>query len=97
MGRGSSIPSHSLQFRRSLSPPTRSLLYLPLYLSVLNLFFFLFLGRAAGREQRREYMVVCSTGINYIHECVYIHVLTCSCNHSFRFCWYVLFLCSLEL
>ena len=30
MGRGSSIPSHSLQFRRSLSPPTRSLLYLPL-------------------------------------------------------------------
>ncbi|KAL0696105.1 hypothetical protein Bca4012_063285 [Brassica carinata] len=36
MGRGSSIPSHSLQFRRSLSPPTR----------------------AAGREQRREYMVV---------------------------------------
>ena len=59
--------------------------------------FFLFLGRAAGREQRREYMVVCRTGINYIHECVYIHVLTCSCNHSFRFCWYVLFLCSLEL
>ncbi|KAL0886384.1 hypothetical protein Bca101_010367 [Brassica carinata] len=56
-----------------------------------------FLGRAAGREQRREYMVVCRTGINYIHECVYIHVLTCSCNHSFRFCWYVLFLCSLEL
>ncbi|KAG2330034.1 hypothetical protein Bca52824_001214 [Brassica carinata] len=36
MGRGSLIPSHSLQFRRSLSPPTR----------------------AAGREQRREYMVV---------------------------------------
>ncbi|KAL0796379.1 hypothetical protein Bca101_067756 [Brassica carinata] len=36
IGRGSSIPSHSLQFRRSLSPPTR----------------------AAGREQRREYMVM---------------------------------------
>ncbi|KAG2323780.1 hypothetical protein Bca52824_006508 [Brassica carinata] len=36
MGRGSSIPSHSLEFRRSLSPPTR----------------------AAGHEQRREYMVV---------------------------------------
>ncbi|KAL0899898.1 hypothetical protein Bca101_083859 [Brassica carinata] len=35
-GRGSSIPSHSLQFRRSLSPPTR----------------------AAGREKRREYMMV---------------------------------------
>ncbi|KAL0734319.1 hypothetical protein Bca4012_010529 [Brassica carinata] len=36
MGRGSSIPSHSLQFRRT---PFNS-------------------GRAAGREQRREYMVV---------------------------------------
>ncbi|CAN6828439.1 unnamed protein product [Brassica oleracea] len=35
--------------------------------------FFLFMGRAGGREQRRQYMVVCRTGINYIHESVYIH------------------------
>ena len=44
MGRGSSVPSHSLRLSRSLLPPTRSLLYLPVYLSlslcVLNLFFF---------------------------------------------------------
>ena len=39
-------------------------------------------------------MVVCRSGINYIHESVYILVLTCSGNHSFRFCWYFLFLCS---
>ncbi|KAF3559668.1 hypothetical protein F2Q69_00013864 [Brassica cretica] len=51
MGRGSSVPSHSLRLSRSLLPPTR----------------------AGGREQRRQYMVVCRTGINYIHESVYIH------------------------
>ncbi|WZZ50138.1 hypothetical protein YC2023_050245 [Brassica napus] len=41
MGRGSSVPSHYLRSSRSLSPPPRSLLYLPVYLSlsVLNLFF----------------------------------------------------------
>ncbi|KAL0668051.1 hypothetical protein Bca4012_030755 [Brassica carinata] len=103
MGRDSSVPSHSLRLSRSLLPPTRSLLYLPVYLSLSLCFesvFFLFMGRAGGREQRRQYMVVCRTEINYIHESVYIHWSSDklhSGNHSFRFCWYVLFLCSLEL
>ena len=63
MGRGSSVPSHSLRLSRSLSPPPRSLLYLLVYLSLslsLSLcfesVFFLFMGRACGREQRRQYI-----------------------------------------
>ncbi|CAN6826667.1 hypothetical protein Bca4012_029996 [Brassica carinata] len=34
MGRGLSVPSHYLRSSRSLSPPPRSLLYLPVYLSL---------------------------------------------------------------
>ncbi|CAN6986548.1 unnamed protein product [Brassica oleracea var. botrytis] len=54
MGRGS-IPSHSVRFCRSLHHHHHGHLFLSLCLSLSVLIMFFFVGRAGGREQRRQY------------------------------------------